>query len=200
MNVEVADLDSRTEANQAKTSKLLEDTEALVKATAEGRIVEDKRKEAAKKAVEEADFECKEVEGLRQSIADLNATREKNTNELNQMAEKKGADLSMLQEDIDNTLFKLKSVEERTKEAETQQEASRAEYSKELNKAKEVKDMIQTAFKRAQERVSDFEVQPDDELAAEMKQLDDDEQAIINDADIERDDIIGRECISPRVD
>jgi Na+-translocating ferredoxin:NAD+ oxidoreductase RnfC subunit len=106
----------------------------------------------------------------------------------------------MLQEDIDNTLFKLKSVEERTKEAETQQEASRAEYSKELNKAKKVKDMIQMAFKRAQERVSDFEIQPDDELAAEMKQLDDDEQAIINDADIERDDIIGRECISPRVD
>ena len=40
-------------------------------------------------------------------------------------------------------------------------------------------------FKRAQERAEDFNVQPDDELVAEMKQLDDDEEAIISDADRE---------------
>ena len=191
---EIADLDSRTAANQAEASKLSDDTEKMLKATVDGRVLEDKRKEAVEEAIAEADAECKEVEALRQSIKDLTASQEKNAKDLKQMIDTKDDNLSSLEKDIENILVELKSIETRTTETKSLQEANRAKFSKELSEAKERRDLIETAFKRAQTRAEDFAVQPDDELAAEMKQLDEDEEAIITDAELERDEIVTSKC------
>ena len=195
---EIADLDSRTAANQAEASKLSDDTENMLKATVDGRALEDKRKEAVEEAIAEADAECKEVEALRQSIKDLTASQEKNTEELKQMIDTKEGNLSSLEKDIESILVELESIETRTKETESLQEANHAKFSKELREAKERRDLIETAFKRAQTRAEDFAVQPDDELAAEMKQLDEDEEAINTDAELERDEIVASKCTDVR--
>lgn len=190
---DIADLERRAEANQTESAKFQADTEALMKATAEGCAAEDKRKEEVKKAIDEADAECKEVEGLRQSITDLTSTQEQNAIELKQMVDQKDGNLSELQKSIDSSIAELESIESRTKEAEFRQKAKRVELAKELAKARETKVIIENAFKRAQERAEDFAIQPDDELTAEMKQLDDDEEAIIKDAEIEVDELIASE-------
>ena len=190
LQTQVAELESLADFHQLEASKLRNDAEALTKATAEGRVAEEQRKEATKKAVEEADVECKELEALHQSIKDLTATQEMNAADLKQLVEKKDGNISDLQKEIDSTLAELQSVENSTKEAESNKEAKMAQFEKELAKAKETKDIIENAFKRAQERAEDFAVQPDDELMAEMKQLDDDEEAIISDADRDRDEVI----------
>ena len=187
---DIADLERRAEANQTECAKLQVDTDALIKETAEGRAAEDKRKEEVKKAIEQADAECKEVEDLRQSIKDLTSTQEQNAVQLKQMVDQKDGDLTELQRGIDTSLAELESIESRTKEADSRQKEKRAELAKELTKARETKVIIENAFKRAQERAKDFAIQPDDELAAEMKQLDDDEEAIIKDAEIEVDELI----------
>jgi hypothetical protein len=194
LSIDVVELDKVFEANECEASKIRSDAEALLKATKEGRSVEDQRKEDMKKAVHEADCECKEVESLLQSIEDLSATQEENAKELKQLVDKKDNNLSDLQKNIESTLAELKSFESRTKAAQSHQKAKQAQFAKELQNAKETKHIIEKAFRLAQERAEDFAVQPDDELIAEMKQLDDDENAIKTDADRERNDIISSTC------
>eukprot|EP00804_Cyclotella_cryptica_P008476 CCRYP_003985-RA/>CCRYP_003985-RA protein AED:0.05 eAED:0.05 QI:123/1/1/1/1/1/9/250/1108 len=193
LSVDIAKLEDVFETNESEASKIRADAEALLKATTEGRTVEDQRKEATEKAVHEAACECKEVEILRQSIEDLSTSQEKNAIELKQLVDNKDSSLSDLQKDIESTLAEFKSVENRAKAAESHQKAKQSQFSKELQTAKETKDIIENAFKLAQERAEVFAVQPDDELIAEMKQLDDDENAIIKDADREKDEVISRE-------
>lgn len=195
LNAQVADGESRTEKDLAEATKLRADAEALVIATAEGRAAEDLRIEAVKKAVMEADSECKEVEGLRQSIKDLTATQEKNVEELKQTVTNKDGNLIDLQKGIDSTLSELESIENRSKEAELLHQEKQIKFAKEMAVAKKDKKIIEAAFKRAQVRAEDFAVQPDDELAAEMKQLEEDEEAIINETDTERADLIASKLL-----
>lgn len=190
LSIDVVELDKVFEANESEASKIRSDAEVLLKATHEGRSLEDQRKEDMKKAVHEADCECKEVESLLQSVKDLSATQEKNAIELKQLLDKKDNNLSDLQKNIERTLADLKSFESRTNVAQSHQKAKQAQFAKELQNAKETKEIIEKAFRLAQARAEDFAVQPDDELIAEMKQLDDAENAIKEDADREKNDVI----------
>lgn len=190
LSIDVVELDKVFEANESEASKIRSDAEVLLKATHEGRSLEDQRKEDMMKAVHEADCECKEVESLLQSVKDLSATQEKNAIELKQLLDKKDNNLSDLQKNIERTLADLKSFESRTNVAQSHQKAKQAQFAKELQNAKETKEIIEKAFRLAQARAEDFAVQPDDELIAEMKQLDDAENAIKEDADREKNDVI----------
>jgi ribosomal protein L21 len=195
LNAEVADGEIHTEKYLAEAAKLRADAEAMINATIEGRAAEDLRKEAVRKAVVEADSECKEVEGLRQSITDLTATQEKNAEELKQTVANKDVNLNEMQMGIESTLSELKSVEDRSREAELIYQEKQIKFSKEMAAAKKDKEIIEAAFRRAQVRAEDFAVQPDDELAAEMKQLEEDEEAIINETDIERAELIASKLL-----
>lgn len=187
---DISKSESLAEIDETQASKLRSDAKALTKATAEGRVVEEQRKEAIKKAVEETASERQEVEALRQSIKDLSVTRAKNAEDLKQLLDKKDGRLSELKKSIESMEKSIESIRSRTKEAESRQKEKQAEFAKELANARREKDIIEQAFKRAQERAEAFAVQPDDELAAEIKQLDSDEEAIIRDADSEVREII----------
>jgi len=192
---EFDDLDSRSRANNSEASKLQDNAKAMTKMTLEGRVVEDQRKEDIKKAIDDADIELKEVNGLRRTIQHLIGTQENNAHDLNTVIDQKRGALTSLQTHVESILLELKSVKDRTKEAESLRETKRAEFTKELSDANHTKKIIESAFKRAQASAEDFIDQPDYELLAEMKQLAVDEDAIINDTDEERKNIVASKFI-----
>ena len=51
------------------------------------------------------------------------------------------------------------------------------------------------AYEQAQKKADNFAALPDDELALELKQLDEEEKRIIEEADRERDEMIERELL-----
>ena len=79
---DVADLDALVGSNTINAAEKCAKAVALQRDAEKTRAEESSRKAEILNAVEDADFECEEVEKLRNSIHDLTTTQEKDTTDL----------------------------------------------------------------------------------------------------------------------
>mmetsp|Transcript_6805 Transcript_6805/g.15512 ORF Transcript_6805/g.15512 Transcript_6805/m.15512 type:complete len:1196 (-) Transcript_6805:237-3824(-) len=190
---DVTDLDALLGSNTTMAAEKRADAEILQKDAEKARAEESLRKAEIGKAVEEANLECQEVEKLRDSIKDLNASQEKDAIELKLKLDNEESNISAMEANIASTLDELTSIEKQSVEHKELDGAKKEQVSIKICETKKMADIIKGAFERAQKDATDFSVLPDGELVLQMKQLDEAEQDIIEDANREREEMIEME-------
>lgn len=183
-------LDELVGSNAARAAEKRSEAEALLRDVARTRQEEASRKEGIARAVEEANVECGEVDKLRKSIAKLTHEKEKDTAELNLKLDGEEGTVSAMEAKIASAIAELSSVEALATEHKERAEGEKSQALSAIAEAKRTADMIKSAFERAQKEANDFSASPDEELALQMKQLDEAEQDIIDDASRERGEIL----------
>ncbi|KAL9185978.1 hypothetical protein ACHAXT_005216 [Thalassiosira profunda] len=196
---DVADLDATIASNAAKAAEKQAEAEALMKEAAAAREVEAQRKADMEKMVAEADVECEEVEKLRASIGELTATKEAHAEEVKSKLEGEQGTVSAMDAEIATTLEEIAAVEKAKSEHEEKEGAEKQAIVAEIAKAKSLADIVKGAYEQAQKKADNFAALPDDELAMELKQLDEEEKQIIEEADRERDEMIEQEPVLEHV-
>lgn len=131
-----------------------------------------------------------EVEKLRDSIKDLTATQEKNAADLKLKLDNEESNMSAMEVEIASSLDELTSVEKQISEHKKSEDAKRTKVLAAIEGAKKMADIIKNAYERAQKDANDFSVSSDDELATEMKHLDEMEKEMLELVSRERDEII----------
>ena len=189
---DVEDLEALICSNKSEIAEKREQAKTIVQQAEKDRANEALRKEKIQNAVEEANLEVLEVENLRQSIKELTVTQEKNSDDLKLRQNEQEKNMSSMEEEIESALAELAALEKRTAELKEHDAKRKEQTIKEAGDAKKLADIIKSAYERAQKEANDFASVPDDDLIVQMKQLDETEEEIINDANRERDAII--EC------
>lgn len=187
---DVTNLDTLVSYNTTKAAENRTEAEAMQKDAEKTRAEESLRKAEIAKAAEDADLECQEVEKLRDSIKDLTATQEKNVNEQKLKLDNDEGSISTMEAEIASTLEELAAIEKQSSEHKESEETKTAKANKELKEAEQMAGIIKRAYEKAQKDANDFSALPDGELAFQMKQLDEAEQDIIDEANRERAEII----------
>jgi len=195
LSKDVSALDALVASNTATAAEKRERAEELQKEAVKTRAEESVRRADIAKAVEDADLECSEVDKLRESVRDLTATQEKNVTDLKLKLDNEEGNISTMEVEISGTLTELASIEKQTAKHKESEASKKVKTLAEIEGAKRLADIIKKAYERAQKDANDFSALPDEELATEMKHLDETEKAAITDANRERDEIIEMEPI-----
>ncbi|KAL9181784.1 hypothetical protein ACHAXT_012127 [Thalassiosira profunda] len=196
---DVAKLDATIASNTAKAVEKRAEAEALMKKAAAAREVEAQRKADTEKMVAEADVECEEVERLRASIGELTATKEAHAEEVKSKLEGERGDVSRMDAEITTTLAEIAAVEKAKSELEEKENAEKQALVAEIAKAKRRAANAKEAYEQAQKKSDNFAALPDDELAMELQQLDEEEKQIVEEANRKRDEMIDEEPVLERV-
>ena len=98
--------------------------------------------------------------------------------------------MSAMEVEIASTLDELTSVEKQISEHKKSEDAKRMKVLAAIEGAKKMADIIKNAYERAQKDANDFSASSDDELATEMKHLDEMEKEMLELVSRERDEII----------
>ena len=98
--------------------------------------------------------------------------------------------MSAMEIEIASTLDELASVEKEISEHKKSEDAKRTKVLAEIEGAKKMADIIKNAYERAQKDANEFSASSDDELATEMKHLDETEKDMLEKVSRERDEII----------
>ena len=191
----MADLDALVGSNMAEATEKRSDADALVKDSEKIRAEEAVRKANITNAVNEADLECQEVDKLRESIKELTQEKEKSAADLKLKLDNEESNISAVEAEIASTIDELSSIEKQSTEHKERTGVEKVQALKEIADAKKLADMIKHAYENAQKNANDFSSLPDAELALQMKQLDEAEQDIIDDANRERGEIIESELL-----
>ena len=191
----MADLDALVGSNMAEATEKRSDADALVKDSEKIRAKEAMRKANITNAVNEADLECQEVDKLRESIKELTQEKEKSAADLKLKLDNEESNISAVEAEIASTIDELSSIEKQSTEHKERTGVEKVQALKETADAKKLADMIKHAYEHAQKNANDFSSLPDAELALQMKQLDEAEQDIIDDANRERGEIIESELL-----
>ena len=192
---DTTDLDALVASNATKAAEKRVEAEALRNEAEKTRAEESLRRAEIAKNVEEANLECQEVEKLRDSITDLTATQEKDADELKLKLDQEESDISAMEAEIASTLDELATIEKQVADHEGHEGAKRNQTLANIADAKKVADVIKNAYDRAQSEAKDFSAHPDEELVLQLKQLDEAEKAILEDANSERVGIIMRKLL-----
>ena len=189
---DVADLDALVGSNTINAAEKCAKAVALQRDAEKTRAEESSRKAEILNAVEDADFECEEVEKLRNSIHDLTTTQEKDTTDLKLKLEDEENNISAMEAEIASSLDELASINTQSAEHRVSERVKNDKLLKEIAGAKRTADMVKTAYERAQNNANSFSAIPDGELALQMKIMDESEQQVVDNANRERDEIV--EC------
>ena len=147
--------------------------------------------------------------------------REKNATELKLKLDNEESNISAMEAEIASTLDELASIEKQSAEHKESEGAKKSQLLKQIAEAKNLADIseflfphqcivityfwqcspifdavsitVKNAYELAQKNANDFSSLPDEELARQMKLLDEAEKDIIEDANRERDEIIEME-------
>ena len=131
-----------------------------------------------------------DVDKLRESIKSLTATQAALANDLKHKLDNEESNILAMDADIASTRDELALVEKQSAEHKENEDAKRSKVLAEIESAKKMADIIKNAYERAQKDANDFTALPDEELATEMKHLDEMEKDTIEDANRERDELI----------
>ena len=176
LRADVSELDERIASNAAKAAEKRARTDEMLKANEEARVTEARRKQEIQTAVEEADAECREVEKLRESIKELKHTQEANANELKMKLEEDKRNIIAMSEELKATHEETAQLEKQIADHNEAEATRRAKLHEEITESKKMADFIKFAFERAQKKATDFAALPDEDLALEMKRLDEKEK------------------------
>jgi hypothetical protein len=192
---DVADLDALVGSNTINAAEKRAKAFALQRDAGKTRAEESSHKAEILKAVEDADFECQEVEKLRDSIQDLTTTQEKDTTDLKLKLEDEENNIHAMEAEIASSFDELASINTQSAEHRESERVKNDKLLKEIAGAKKTADMVKTAYERAQNNANSLSALPDGELALQLKILDESEQQMVGNANRERDEIIdGESC------
>ena len=131
-----------------------------------------------------------EVDKLRESIKNLTATQTALANDLKHKLDNEESNILEMDADIASTRDELALIEKQSADHKENEDAKRVKVLAEIESAKKMADIIKNAYERAQKDANDFTALPDEELATEMKHLDEMEKDTIEEANRERDELI----------
>lgn len=130
------------------------------------------------------------MDKLRESIKSLTATQAALANDLKHKLDNEESNILAMDADIASTRDELALVEKQSADHKENEDAKRVKVLAEIESAKKMADIIKNAYERAQKDANDFTALPDEELATEMKHLDEMEKDTIEEANRERDELI----------
>jgi len=185
----IVELEERRTLQKEKAVTKRGETSDLLKGIQKEREEDERFSKQLDEIVEKADVECKEVSKLHESIKDLSAEHEKNSDEMKLLLDKNEGDISAMEakiEYIDREIFALEESDMKRKEKEGDM---MAKIDKDIAEAQKKSEVVQGVYDRAQKEVAAYNALPDDTLALQMRQLDEAEQDIIDDANREREEI-----------
>jgi chromosome segregation ATPase len=189
LQLSIVELEERSTAQKEEAVAKRDETSELLKG------VEKEREEAARlsqeinEIVENADVECKEVEKLQATMNDLSAAQAKNSGDMKLLLEKNEGDISAMEAKIESIDKEIVVLEESDMQRRDEDAAAMAKIDKDIADAQKASDVVQGVYERAQKEVAAYNALPDDTLALQMRQLDEAEQDIIDDANREREEI-----------
>ena len=211
---DVSALNDSIAGNISKAAEKRNKADALITEAENTRACESVRKDEIAKAVETANTECQvsedmicticcchmltsslslvvqEVVKLRESIENLTVTQAALANDLKHKLDNKESNILAMDADIASTRDELALIEKQSGDHKGNEDSKRVKVLAEIESAKKMADIIKNAYERAQKDANDFTALPDEELATEMKHLDEMEENVIEDANRERDELI----------
>jgi len=188
----IVETEERSNAQKEEVVTKRDKTTDLLKSVEKEREEEARLSKQVDEVVEKADAECNEVSKLQETMKDLSAAHEKSSGDMKLLLDKNEGDISAIEakiESIDKDIVVLEDSDKRFKEENA---ISMAKIDKDITDAQKASDIVQGVYERAQKEVAAYNALPDDTLALQMRQLDEAEQDIIDDANREREEMF--EC------
>ncbi len=185
----IVEMEERISTQKEEVITKRDSTSDLLKSAEKEREEEALLNKQMNEIVENADAECKEVEKLQETMNDLSAAQEKSSGDMKLLLEKSEDGISAIEakiESIDKEIVILEEADMKRTEGDT---VRMAKIDKDIADAQRASDVVQGVYERAQKEVAAYNALPDDTLALQMRQLDEAEQDIIDDANRERDEI-----------
>ena len=185
----IVELDERSTAQKEQLVTKRDKTSDLLKDAEKEREEEARLSKQINEIVENADAECKEVENLQDTMNDLSAAQAKNSGDMKLLLEKNEGDISAMEAKIESIDKEIVTLEESDLKRTDEDAVSMAKIDKDIADAQRASDVVQGVYERAQKEVAAYNALPDDTLGLQMRQLDELEQDIIDDANREREEI-----------
>jgi len=185
----IVEMEERSTAQKEEVVTKRDKTTDLLKSVEKEREEEARLSKQVDEVVEKADAECKEVSKLQETMKDLSTAHEKSSGDMKLLLDKNEGDISAIEakiESIDKDIVVLKDSDKKFKEENA---ISMAKVDKDIADAQKASDIVQGVYERAQKEVAAYNALPDDTLALQMRQLDEAEQDIIDDANREREEM-----------
>ena len=185
----IVETEERSNAQKEEVVTKRDKTTDLLKSVEKEREEEARLSKQVDEVVEKADAECNEVSKLQETMKDLSAAHEKSSGDMKLLLDKNEGDISAIEakiESIDKDIVVLEDSDKRFKEENA---ISMAKIDKDIADAQKASDIVQGVYERAQKEVAAYNAIPDDTLALQMRQLDEAEQDIIDDANREREEM-----------
>lgn len=185
----IVEMEERSTAQKEEVVTKRDKTTDLLKSVEKEREEEARLSKQVDEVVEKADAECNEVSKLQETMKDLSAAHEKSSGDMKLLLDKNEGDISAIEakiESIDKDIVVLEDSDKRFKEENA---ISMAKIDKDITDAQKASDIVQGVYERAQKEVAAYNALPDDTLALQMRQLDEAEQDIIDDANREREEM-----------
>lgn len=176
-----------TQKEEAATKR--DETSSFLKAVEKGREEQNRWKKQVSEVEEIADVECNEVTKLLESFKYLAAAQEKRSSDVKLQLDKNENEISAVEAKIQSLDEEICALEESDSKFKEKESASSAKVEKEIADAQKASDIVQGVYERAQKEVAAYNALPDDTLALQMRQLDEAEQDIIDDANREREEL-----------
>lgn len=185
----IVELEERSAVQKEQAVTKRDETSELLKGIEKEREEGERVSKQVDEIVEKADAECKEVSKLHESIKDLSAAQEKNSGEMKVLLDKNEGDISAMEAKIESIDKEIYALEESDMKRTEKESDIMAKIDKDIAEAQKESEVVQGVYERAQKEVAAFNALPDDTLALQMRQLDEAEQDIIDDANREREEI-----------
>lgn len=193
----IVEMEERITAQKEEVITKRDSTSDLLKGAEKEREEEARLNKQMNEIVENADAECKEVNKLQVTMNDLSAAKEKSSGDLKLLLEKSEDDISAIEVKIEFIDKEIVILEESEMKRTEEDNARMEKIDKDIADAQRASDVVQGVFERAQKEVAAYNALPDDTLALQMRQLDEAEQDIIDDANREREEIFeSKLCLS----
>lgn len=186
---DIVAMEERCTAQKEEAVTKRDETSDLLKGVEKEREDEERFSKQVKEIVEKADVECKEVSKLQESIKDLSVAQEMSSREMNLLLDKNEGDISAMEAKIESIDVEMTALEESDMKRTEKESVSMAKIDKEIAEVQKASGVVQGVYERAQKEVAAYNALPDDTLALQMRQLDEAEQDIIDDANREREEI-----------
>lgn len=180
-----------TSQNEEAVTKR-DQTSDFLKGAENEREEEERLNKEVNEIVESSTVECNEVSKLEASINDLSSAQEKSSGDAKLLLDKNNNEVSTMETEIESIDEEISALGESDTTLKEKGSINMERVDKEIVEAKKESDVVQGVYERAQKQVAAYNALPDDTLALQMRQLDEAEQDIIDDANRERGEFFER--------
>ncbi|KAL7449853.1 hypothetical protein ACHAWC_001864, partial [Mediolabrus comicus] len=182
----IVEFEGQVTAQNEEAVTKRDQTSDFLKGAENEREEEERLNKEVNEIVESSTVECNEVSKLEASINDLSSAQEKSSGDAKLLLEKNNNEVSTMETEIESIDEEISALEASDTKLKEKGSINMERVDKEIVEAKKESDVVQGVYERAQKQVAAYNALPDDTLALQMRQLDEAEQDIIDDANRER--------------